>query len=223
MTVRRSVVISVATLALVAGAGLAYVATGQGAGDGSAARSPGSTSLTPLPSVAAPQASDGATAPSAPARTPEQEEYIRLIGGSSDPSAVLTSGIDQCNRVAYAGQIDPAQLVSAISSGDLSQADLAIPLLCPTWTPELLEARHGFADGTVKVADIWTGETVAPGGYWAPAPTAGCTWIVKDAGGSQLASGSSQSATAGAPLELTVPAAGATVTSTGCRVWLSGS
>jgi len=224
----------VLAVAALAGA-LAGATAGCTASDGGTAQGPESASATtaapkptPLPSITA--RADDATEQPAPSSdglagntASEQKQYatINAAAGTFD-GAVLEAGQAVCDKVAYTAQIDQGKLDSALSGGELANATSAIPLLCPDYTPQLVEALHGFDDGTFAIGAFSAGSAVPSGSYVAATPSATCTWKVVDSDGTTLVHGkaSAKTVTAGKPVKVTIAADAVSVTSSGCRSWL---
>ena len=131
----------------------------------------------------------------------------------TDPDAILEAGTSTCDRASYLAQVDASSLVEGIKDGDLAMADTAIPLLCPQYAPQLLQALGGFGDGTFTV-----GGQVKAGQYVAKGAPAGCVWKVVGEGGATIASGSID---AGDTPSVDLATGGAVgMTSTSCVSWL---
>lgn len=207
----------------------AAASTGSTAGVVPAA--PGAT--TPVPDATAPASS----APSSPRPrvTPApdpgepggpsaaaQKQYVAVVGTDQQNAAsVLDAGSAICDRVSYTGQVDSGALVTAIASGEIANAATAIPLLCPTYVPQLAAAKHGFSDGTTKVAKAFApGQAVTAAAYTAAAASKDCHWVVYK-GDTVLVSGKARVKADGSTVaSVDVPRGATSVTSDGCRVWL---
>ncbi|MYY05656.1 MULTISPECIES: hypothetical protein [unclassified Streptomyces] len=181
---------------------------------GSEAGSQGST-------PAGPRASRGSEPPKIPSDrltpatgtfTKKQKEYLTdRVPVGTDPAAVLQTGQETCDRLAYLVKVDPDLAAGAVVAGEVSGAQPAAAHLC-TRHQELVErAAHGYADGTHR------GKELRPGRYRDVSPTASCTWEVTGPGGKDLASGSSAG---GKRSTITLPEAAVAFTSTGCYAWL---
>ncbi|MFE9824052.1 hypothetical protein ACFYSH_18260 [Streptomyces sp. NPDC005791] len=213
-------------------AALAACGSSDGSGDGgreaAAASSTPSAAVSPAPPVAGPavspsgtQATKPSTAPKAPAGditpatgsfTKKQKEYLTdRVPEGMDPAAVLQTGQETCDRLRYLVKADRDIAVGAIVSGEVADAKPAAAHLCPQHQDVVDEAALGYADGT------HTGKELRPGDYRAPSPTKACDWQLTGANGKELASGSSDT---GKAVEITVPKAARTFTSTGCYAWL---
>lgn len=184
---------------------------------------------TPLPSITA-RADDPTDAATQPGESgtdavagDEHQYAIINAAKNSFEGAIVEAGQAVCDRVAFVAQIDQGQLQAALTNGELATAGTAIPLLCPEFVPQLVEAHQGFADGTVTVASSFdAGSTVPAGRYSAPAPSASCSWKVVGADGATLDEGkaSAKVVAKGRSVTMTISPEASTVTSTGCRAWV---
>ncbi|MEV7298222.1 MULTISPECIES: hypothetical protein [Streptomyces] len=144
--------------------------------------------------------------------TEKQKEYLTdRVPKGMDPAAVLQTGQETCDRLRYLVRADRDIAVGAVLTGEVADAKPAVTHLCPRYQDLVDEAALGYADGT------HTGARLRPGRYHAPSPTKDCSWQVTGAKGKALGSGSSAT---GERVELTVPEAARTFTSTGCYAWL---
>ncbi|MDX3062047.1 hypothetical protein ABZV68_04445 [Streptomyces clavifer] len=222
--------------AVVALATAALAACGSSADGGKEAAADGTPSAAAVsaPAVAGPAAepsgSSGPSGPdtgttSAPPKEPasgitpatgsfteKQKEYLTdRVPKGMDPAAVLQTGQETCDRLRYLVRADRDIAVGAVLTGEVADAKPAVTHLCPRYQDLVDEAALGYADGT------HTGARLRPGRYHAPSPTKDCSWQVTGAKGKALGSGSSAT---GERVELTVPEAARTFTSTGCYAWL---
>ncbi|MFD9499337.1 hypothetical protein [Streptomyces sp. NPDC060035] len=215
-------VVVIATAALAACGSSADGSKGAAAGTKPPAAAP------PAPSVAGPSASPagpGAARTSEPPKVPadgitpatgsftkKQKEYLTdRVPKGMDPAAVLQTGQETCDRLRYLVKADRDIAVGAIVTGEVADAKPAVAHLCPQHQDLVDEAALGYADGTHQ------GAKLRPGRYRAASPTKDCSWQLTGANGKVLGSGSSDT---GGRVEITVPAAARTFTSTGCYAWL---
>ncbi|MFE2020884.1 hypothetical protein ACFW9O_22855 [Streptomyces sp. NPDC059499] len=193
-----------------------------------AAGSKPSAAAPPAPSVSGPSAGPAgppATPTSEPPKVPadgitpatgsftkKQKKYLTdRVPKGMDPAAVLQTGQETCDRLRYLVKADRDIAVGAIVTGEVADAKPAVAHLCPQHQDLVDEAALGYADGTHR------GAKLRPGRYAAASPTKDCSWQLTGANGKVLGSGSSDT---GGRVEITVPAAARTFTSTGCYAWL---
>ncbi|WP_406391399.1 hypothetical protein [Streptomyces sp. NBC_00887] len=187
-----------------------------------------SAAAPPAPSVSGPSAGPAgprATRTSEPPKVPadgitpatgsftkKQKEYLTdRVPKGMDPAAVLQTGQETCDRLRYLVKADRDIAVGAIVTGEVADAKPAVTHLCPQHQDLVDEAALGYADGTHQ------GAKLRPGRYLAASPTKNCSWQLTGANGKVLGSGSSDT---GGRVEITVPTAARTFTSTGCYAWL---
>ncbi|MDF3302695.1 hypothetical protein [Streptomyces tropicalis] len=141
---------------------------------------------------------DGPAAPAAGSFTKKEKKYLAgRVPRGTDPAAILQSGQDTCDRLAYTVRIDRDAAVGAVIAGDVKGAQAAVDSLCPDLKPVVAATRGGYADGTHA--------SPAPGTYRALTPSADCSW--------------SLDGTSGSGHTLTVRKGTRTFTSTGCYAW----
>ncbi|MFD1212065.1 hypothetical protein ACFQ36_08430 [Arthrobacter sp. GCM10027362] len=134
------------------------------------------------------------------------------------PVAVVESGREACDRLAYLGKADPDILPGALASGEIPNAAEAIAHLCPEFGPQLKAGTGGFGDGQVAVADkAVPGKSIMAGAYRAVSPDKACSWQVVDKRGTVLAEGSIED---GDPAKLKVPGKAASVSTSNCYAWI---
>ncbi|MFI9626113.1 hypothetical protein [Streptomyces sp. NPDC052042] len=144
--------------------------------------------------------------------TRKEKEYLTdRVPRGMDPAAVLQTGQETCDRLAFLVKADRDTAVGAIVTGEIADAEPTIAHLCPRRRDLLREAAGGYPDGTHEGAGL------RPGRYRGASPTDSCTWQIAGADGAVLASGST---TAGKPARITVPDTARAFTSTGCYAWL---
>ncbi|RLV70277.1 hypothetical protein STAN_5805 [Streptomyces sp. CBMAI 2042] len=199
---------------------------------------PGPSATTPTtPAAPAPPtasateepAAPGASAPAATAEGPKtpsdeitpatgtftkkQKEYLEdRVPKGMDPAAVLQTGQETCDKLRYLVKADRDTAVGAIATEEIPDAPAAVAGLCPQHQDLVDEAAYAYADGT------HTGKTVRPGVYRSASPTTNCSWQIEEAGGKELASGTSDT---GKSRKITIPKSAVTFTSTGCYAWLA--
>ncbi|MET7370378.1 hypothetical protein ABZS61_31840 [Streptomyces sp. NPDC005566] len=215
-------VVVIATAALAACGSSADGSKEAAAGSKPSAAAPPAPSVSgPSAGPAGPQATPTSDTPKVPADgitpatgsfTKKQKEYLTdRVPKGMDPAAVLQTGQETCDRLRYLVKADRDIAVGAIVTGEVADAKPAVAHLCPQQQDLVDEAALGYADGTHR------GAKLRPGRYRAASPTKDCSWQLTGANGKVLGSGSSDT---GGRVEITVPAAARTFTSTGCYAWL---
>ncbi|WP_405774838.1 hypothetical protein [Streptomyces sp. NBC_00859] len=165
----------------------------------------------PSPSATGPVLPDSRLTPVTGSFTKKDKKYLSgRVPQNMDPSAVLQTGQESCQRVARTAAHDKDAAVGAVIAGDIPDAKAAITLLCPDQKAVLKAADAGFPDGTRK--------NPRAGGYRALTDAAGCTWRVSGKGGKLLASGPGTGAKG--RVEARIPAGAAVFTSSGCYAWV---
>ncbi|HCA85041.1 MAG TPA: hypothetical protein DEQ61_05855, partial [Streptomyces sp.] len=152
--------------------------------------------------------------------TEREKKYLTdRVPKGNDPAAVLQTGQESCDRMAYLVRHDRDMAVSSLILGEIADAGAAADHLCPKQKPLLEDAAAGFPDGTFRVAGKReAGKAITPGRYRAPSPGEDCEWRIIGKGGKKLGSGSWSK---GAKPEITVPAGAREFAGTGCYAWLS--
>ncbi|WP_405564539.1 hypothetical protein [Streptomyces sp. NBC_01180] len=166
---------------------------------------------TPSPSAKEPVLPDSRLTPVTGSFSKKDKKYLSgRVPQNMDPSAVLQTGQESCQRVARTAAHDKNAAVGAVIAGDIPDAKAAITLLCPDQEPVLKAADAGFPDGTRK--------NPRAGTYRALTTAADCTWRVSGSGGKVLASGPGTGAEG--TVKARVPAGAAEFTSSGCYAWV---
>ncbi|WP_328334020.1 MULTISPECIES: hypothetical protein [unclassified Streptomyces] len=169
------------------------------------------TGATPSPSAKEPVLPDSELTPVTGSFSKRDKKYLSgRVPQNMDPSAVLQTGQESCQRVARTAAHDKDAAVGAVIAGDIPDAKAAITLLCPDQKPVLRAADAGFPDGTRK--------NPRAGTYRALTTAADCSWRVTGSGGKVLASGPGTGAKG--TVEARIPAGSAEFTSTGCYAWV---
>lgn len=165
----------------------------------------------PSPSVKEPVLPDSRLTPVTGSFSKKDKKYLSgRVPQNMDPSAVLQTGQESCQRVARTAAHDKDAAVGAVIAGDIPDAKAAITLLCPDQKPVLEAADAGFPDGTRK--------NPRAGTYRALTAAADCTWRVTGSGGKLLASGPGTGAKG--KVRARIPAGAAEFTSSGCYAWV---
>ncbi|WP_328379489.1 hypothetical protein OHB13_32635 [Streptomyces sp. NBC_00440] len=169
------------------------------------------TGPAPSPSAKEPMLPDSRLTPVTGSFSKKDKKYLSgRVPQDMDPSAVLQTGQESCQRVARTAAHDRNAAVGAVIAGDIPDAKAAITLLCPDQKPVLKAADAGFPDGTRK--------NPRAGTYRALTSAADCTWRVSGSGGKVLASGPGTGAKG--TVEARIPAGAAEFTSSGCYAWV---
>ncbi|WP_328321196.1 hypothetical protein [Streptomyces sp. NBC_00388] len=165
----------------------------------------------PSPSASDPVLPDSRLKPVTGSFSKKDKTYLSgRVPQNMDPSAVLQTGQESCQRVARTAAHDKDAAVGAVIAGDIPDAKAAITMLCPGQKAVLRAADAGFPDGTRK--------NPVAGTYRALTAGAGCTWRVSGHGGKLLASGPGTGAKGA--VKARIPAGAAEFTSSGCYAWV---
>ncbi|MFE2377380.1 hypothetical protein [Streptomyces sp. NPDC059398] len=163
------------------------------------------------PSASEPVLPDSRLTPATGSFSKKDKKYLSgRVPQDMDPSAVLQTGQENCQRVARTAAHDKDAAVGAVIAGDIPDAKAAITLLCPGQKPVLRAADAGFADGTRKKPRAGT--------YRALTHSDDCAWRVSDSHGKVLASGPGTGAKG--TVRARIPAGAAEFTSSGCYAWV---